>query len=158
MIKSWMVIGGVALVLGLLGGGLVRPRGAKWFSRLRRPYWLTFETLIPLIWTVVFICGAWSAYIVWEQDPGSSRTWLLMGVYLLLEIVTLSYSAIMLAVRRLKAGLIIGGTGFVIAVILAILVLPISVWAAALLLPYLLWSPIGTYTTWELMRLNPQDV
>jgi tryptophan-rich sensory protein len=23
--------------------------------------------------------------------------------------------------------------------------------------PYLLWSPIGTYTTKEMSRLNPQD-
>lgn len=157
MIKSWMVIGGVALVLGGVGGSLVPPGGVKWFSRLRRPYWLTFESLIPMIWTVVFICGAWSAYIVWEHDPGSQKTWLLMGLYLLLELVTLSYNSIMLTLRSLKAGTIIGGTGFILGVILAILVLPISIWASVLLLPYLLWSPIGTYTTWELMRLNPQE-
>jgi tryptophan-rich sensory protein len=157
MIKSWMVIGGVALVLGGIGGSIVPPSGAKWFARLRRPYWLTFEPLIPLIWTTVFICGAWSAYIVWEHDPGSRKTWLLMGLYLLLELVTLSYNSVMLTLKSLKAGTFIGGTGFALALILAILVLPISVWASALLLPYLLWSPVGTYTTWELMRLNPQD-
>jgi translocator protein len=157
MIKSWMVIGGVALILGGIGGSIVPPSGVKWFARLRRPYWLTFEPLIPLVWTTVFICGAWSAYIVWEHDPGSRKTWLLMGLYLLLELVTLSYNSVMLTLKSLKAGTLIGGTGFVLAAILAILVLPISVWAAALLLPYLLWSPIGTYTTWELMRLNPQD-
>ena len=53
---------------------------------------------------------------------------------------------------------IIGGTGFVIALLLAIALLGISTSAALLLLPYLLWSPIGTYTTWEMGRLNPQDV
>lgn len=158
MIKSWMIIGGITLILGGLGGSLVPPAGAKWFNRLRRPSWLTFESLIPLIWTVVFVCGAWSAYIIWEQDPGSRKIWLLMGLYLLLELVTLSYTSLMLTLRSLKVGLTVGATGFVIAVILAILVLPISAWAAALLLPYLLWSPIGTYTTWELMRLNPQEV
>ncbi|MDP5339611.1 MAG: TspO protein, partial [Nodularia sp. (in: cyanobacteria)] len=26
-----------------------------------------------------------------------------------------------------------------------------------LLVPYLLWSPIGTYTTWKMISLNPQD-
>ncbi|HEY9813633.1 MAG TPA: TspO protein, partial [Candidatus Sericytochromatia bacterium] len=26
-----------------------------------------------------------------------------------------------------------------------------------LLLPYVIWSPIGTYTTWEMMKLNPND-
>jgi tryptophan-rich sensory protein len=27
-----------------------------------------------------------------------------------------------------------------------------------LLVPYVIWSPIGTYTTWEMMQLNPEAV
>jgi len=156
MIKSWMVIGGVTLLVGF-GSGLIRPRDVRWFARLRRPRWLTFEALIPVIWTVIFVCGAWSAYIVWEKDPGSTRTWLLMGLYLLLEVVTCSYTAVMLWVHSLKVGTIIGGTGAILGILLTLLVLPISGWAALLLLPYDLWSPIGTYTTWEMIQLNPGD-
>nr|WP_139253753.1 tryptophan-rich sensory protein [Hydrococcus rivularis] len=47
--------------------------------------------------------------------------------------------------------------GFFLALILALMVLPISGWASLLLLPYLLWSPIGTLVTWQMMRLNPLD-
>jgi len=157
VIKSWMVIGGITILLGAIGGSAVPPAGRRWFNRLKRPRWLTFEKLIPVIWTIVFICGAWSAYIVWENDPGSSRTWTLMAGYLLLELVTLAYNSMMLWVRRLTVGTIVGATGFVIAALLAIAVWQISLWATLLLLPYLLWSPIGTYTTWEMMRLNPLD-
>jgi len=153
MIKSWMVIGGVTFLVAL-GGNLITPRDVQWFKRLRRPRWLTFEAAIPLIWTVVFICGAWSAYIVWEN----TRNWLLMGFYLLLEIVTVAYNPGMLRSRSLKVGTILGGTGAIIGILLALTVLPISLWAAVLLLPYIIWSPIGTYTTWEMMNLNPQDV
>jgi translocator protein len=156
MIKSWMIIGGITFLLGL-SGGLVTPKGVQWFNRLRRPNWLTFEKAIPIIWTIVFTCGAWSAVLVWEQDPGSSRTWLLMGIYLLLELVTLAYSPVMLGVQSLKVGTIIGGTGLLLAILLTILVAQVSGWAALLLAPYLIWSPIGTYTTWEMARLNPLD-
>jgi len=41
--------------------------------------------------------------------------------------------------------------------ILALTVLRISAVASVLLIPYLLWSPIGTYTTWVLAKLNPDD-
>jgi tryptophan-rich sensory protein len=157
MIKSWMVIGAVALVVAF-GGNLITPNDVKWFKRLQRPRWLTFEAAIPFIWIVIFICGAWSAYIVWERDPGSQSTWLLMALYLLLEIVTIAYNPVMLRLRSLKAGTIIGGTGAVLGIILAVLVLPVSTWASLLLLPYAIWSPIGTYTTWEMMHLNPGDV
>lgn len=155
MIRSWMVIGGVAFLVAL-GGNFITPGDVKWFKRLERPRWLTFEALIPFIWIFVFICGAWSAYFVWESDPGSTRTWLLMGFYLLVELVTIAYNPAMLRLRSLKVGTIIGGIGAVLGAILALVVLPISGWAALLLLPYVLWSPIGTYATWAIMKLNPE--
>ncbi len=156
MIKSWMVIGGVAFLVAL-GANFITPGDRKWFKRLQRPRWLTFEAAIPLIWTVIFICGAWSAYNVWEKKPGTTQTWLLMGLYLLLEIVTIAYTPVMFRLRSLKVGTFIGGAGFVIGIILTLAVLPISGRAALLLVPYLLWSPIGTYTTWDMAGLNPQD-
>lgn len=157
MIKSWMVIAGVALLVAL-GANFITPGDRKWFKRLQRPRWLTFEAAIPLIWTVIFVCGGWSAYIVWEKDPGSSKTWILMGLYLLLEIVTVAYTPAMFRTRSLRVGTIIGASGFAIAVILAIAVFFVSGWATLLLVPYLLWSPIGTYTTKVMERLNPQDI
>ncbi|ARV62262.1 TspO protein [Nostocales cyanobacterium HT-58-2] len=156
MIKSWMVIAGVALLVAL-GANFITPSDRKWFKRLIRPRWLTFEAAIPVIWTIIFVCGAWSAYIVWEQNPGTTTTWLLMGLYLLLEILTIAYTPVMFRLRSLKVGTIIGGLGFIVAVILTLAVLPVSGWAALLLVPYLLWSPIGTYTTWAMIQLNPQD-
>ncbi|TVP64916.1 MAG: TspO protein [Nodularia sp. (in: Bacteria)] len=151
-----MVIGGVAFVIAL-AANLITPSDVQWFKRLQRPRWLTIEGAIPIIWTVIFICGAWSAYIVWESNPGTTSTWLLMGLYLLLEIVTIAYTPVMFRLRSLRVGTILGGTGFVICLILTLAILPISTSAALLLVPYLLWSPIGTYTTWEMTKLNPQD-
>ncbi|MBE9120217.1 TspO/MBR family protein [Tychonema sp. LEGE 07199] len=157
MIKSWMVIGGVAFAVALLAN-LLSPRDIQWFNRLQRPKWLVFEKAIPIIWTVIFICAAWSAVIVWEKEPGTQETWLRMGLYLLLEIVTISYTSVMCKLKSLKVGTIIGGSGAILSVILALSVLQVSQPAALLLLPYILWSPIGTYTTWAMMHLNPADV
>lgn len=154
MLKSWMVIGGVTLLV-TLGALLLRPRDALWATRLSRPNWLVFEPAIPIIWTVVFVCGTASAVFIWEKDPGSLRTWLLMGFYLLLEIVTVAYIPTTLRLRSLKVGTVLGGAGVILGVLLTLAVWPISGWAALLLLPYLIWSPIGTYTTWEMIHLNP---
>lgn len=151
-----MVIGAVAILVAL-GSGALRPKDVKWFARLRRPRWLTFEALIPVIWTVVLVCGAWSAYIIWEHDPGSTNTWMLMGAYVLLELAIVLYSPVTLWLRSLKAGTIVGGVGVVIGLVITLIVWQLSGWAALLLLPYLLWSPIGTYTTWEMAKLNPES-
>jgi tryptophan-rich sensory protein len=43
-------------------------------------------------------------------------------------------------------------------VLLLLTVLPISGTAALLLLPYVVWTPIGTYTTSKMIDLNPDAV
>jgi tryptophan-rich sensory protein len=155
MIPSWLVIGVVGFLVAL-GGGLLNSRDVRWFARLRRPDWLTFERLIPVIWTTIYICGAISAYLVWEAQP--ENVWFLMAFYLLVELTITAYTPVTCKLRSLKAGTIIGGTGFFLGCLLALFVFPVSTWAGILLLPYLIWSPIGTYVTWEMINLNPRDV
>lgn len=157
MLKSWMVIGGITLIVAL-GTILMRPRDTVWGVELLRPQWLVFEPAIPFIWTVIFISGAGSAILIWEKEPGSLKTWLLMALYLVLEVVTVAYIPMTLRLRSLKVGLMLGATGLVLGVSLTLLIWPISGLAAALLVPYLLWSPVGTYTTWEMIQLNPEAV
>ncbi|MEL6500673.1 MAG: tryptophan-rich sensory protein [Cyanobacteria bacterium J06623_1] len=158
MIPSWLAIGVVTLAIPLICNRFITSRDFRWFKRLRRPDWLTFESAIPLIWTVVFICGGWSAYNVWQAEPGSASTWLMMGLYMVVETAISLYTLVMCKTRSLRIGTIIGGTGFLLGAILAILVQPISGTALILLLPYLLWSPVGTFVTWQMMQLNPADV
>jgi translocator protein len=156
MVPAWLVIGLVAVGIGVGLNQLIKS-DQRWFFRLRRPAWLTFESLIPLIWTVIFVAVAWSAYNVWQTEPGTGRTWGLMAGYAILELVTLAYTPVMCAVRKLKVGVMIGALGFVICAGLAIGVSIVSSVALGLLVPYLLWSPIGTFVTWQMMALNPGD-
>jgi translocator protein len=154
MIPAWLAIGGTALLVALAINRLLQS-DLRWFFRLRRPSWLKIEWAIPVIWTVIFICAAWSAYIVWVTEPGTARVWRLMAGYLLLEVVTLLYTPIMCNLRSLRVGTAIGATGFLVCLFLGLLVWPLSGWAIALLLPYLFWSPIGTFVTWQMIQLNP---
>ncbi len=152
--EPWIIIGGITLIVAL-GSLLIRPRDLPWAKRLDRPSWLFFEPAIPFIWTFIFICGACSAVLVWKQDPGSTKAWLLMGLYLAVEIVTVAYIPATLRSRNLEVGTVLGGLGVVLGLVLLLMVWPISDLAAILLLPYLIWSPIGTYTTRRMMDLNP---
>ncbi|NES00931.1 MAG: TspO protein [Symploca sp. SIO1B1] len=150
-----MLIGAVAFAIAF-AGSILTPN-SRWFRRLRRPRWLTFEWAIPLIWTTIFICGAISAYLVWESAPGSGKSWFLMGFYLCVEIAIMAYTPIMFRLRSLLVGTIIGAIGSILGIILIGNVFPVSLTAGLLLLPYVIWSPIGTYVTWDMIRLNPDE-
>lgn len=153
-IPSWLVIGIITFAIAFFLNR-ISPQERRWFFRLRRPRWLTFERFIPLIWLLILIGGIASASAVWEANPGRHKTWLLMGLYLLLEILILAYTPVMCKFRSLTVGTIIGGVGFLFGTFLAVMVWQVSELGVALLLPYLLWSPVGTYVTWQMIFLNP---
>lgn len=152
MIPAWLAIAVVAILI-VVGFNRLSAQDIRWFRQLRRPQWLTFEWAIPIIWISIFICGGWSAYYTWSA---SGNAWL-MAFYALVEIVIMAYTPVMCKLQSLKVGTFIGGLGFVLGAILAGLVWPISPPAFWLLLPYLLWSPVGTYVTWVMSKLNPAD-
>lgn len=78
-----------------------------------------------------------------------------MGGYLLLEIVTVAYGPAILRLRSLKLGTTLGATGVILGVVLILAVWSISAQAALLLLPYVIWSVIGTTATSEMVEENP---
>ena len=131
---------------------LLNPRREQfaWFLRLRRPAWLTFEGLIPLIWITIYACFYASALLAWNAHWSGG----LMAGYLVLLVLVQSYTWLICRSRRLANGTAIGLAGWLWGVALAVLVQPHSLAAVLLLIPYLLWSPVGTLVTWQMQRLN----
>ncbi|MFM7360791.1 MAG: tryptophan-rich sensory protein, partial [Cyanobacteriota bacterium] len=91
-----------------------------WFIRLRRPAWLTFEGLIPLIWIAIYACFYASTLLAWR----ASWSWGLMAGYLGLLVLVQSYTWLICTTRRLVNGTAIGLAGWVWGVALAVVVLP----------------------------------
>ncbi len=147
-----MVAALVILMVLLAVAWLLRPSAEEfaWFLRLRRPAWLTFEGLIPLIWLVIYLCFYAAALLSWS----STRSWGLMVGFLGLLLLVQSYTWLICRTRRLASGTGIGLAGWVWGVALAVVLAPQVPMAALLLLPYLLWSPLGTLVTWQMQRLN----
>ncbi len=141
----------ILLVMAVVTVGLTpRREEFRWFLQLRRPAWLTFERWIPLIWLVIYACFYGSALSSWNA---SGRGDLLAG-YLLLLVLVQSYTLVICRTRRLRNGTAIGFIGWVWGLALTIAVAPVSGASWLLLLPFLLWSPVGTLVTWQMQRIN----
>jgi len=158
MLKARWLITAISAAI-FFGGNLSTSLQDPWFQNLERPSWLTFEFLIPFIWIVIWICVTLSAIRVWEQASRGfkfrpTRPWGLMALYAVLGLLTAGYSPAVVRLQSLPAGLIVGGLATLVVYLLAVLVRSRSRTAAWLLLPYLIWGPIGTYLTWVLLRLN----
>lgn len=147
------MVAALLILLVMVAVALVLNPGREqfaWFMRLRRPAWLRFERLIPLIWISIYACFYLSALLTWN----ASRSPVLMAGYLVLLLLVQSYTWLICRSRRLAYGTVIGFAGWLWGAALAALVLSRSGTAAALLIPFLLWSPVGTLVTWQMQRLN----
>jgi translocator protein len=147
------MVAALLILLVMVAVGVLLNPGREpfaWFIRLRRPAWLTFERLIPAIWLVIYACVYASALLTWN----ASWSWGLMLGYFGLLLLVQSYTWLICRTRRLANGTAVGFAGWVWGLALTVVVLPISALAALLLVPYLLWSPVGTFVTWQMQRLN----
>jgi translocator protein len=151
--KDRWIITAVSAAL-FFGGSLFTSLRDPWFQSLKRPDWLTFEFIIPFIWTFVWVCLTISAILIWEKSSKHHRPWLVLGTYAAIAILTSAYNPIVVSFHSLVGGLMVGGLATVLVYALAFTVKPISNRASWLFLPYALWGPVGTYLTWILLRLN----
>lgn len=133
----------ILVVMVAVGAGLNPSREQfAWFLRLRRPAWLE-----------IYVFFYASALLAWL----ASWSWGLMGGYLGLLLLVQSYTWLICRTRSLASGTAIGLAGWLWGGALTVLVLGPSPLAALLLLPYLLWSPLGTLVTWQMQRLNRSE-
>jgi tryptophan-rich sensory protein len=147
---AWLTI---LLVMGLTIAVLTPSRQQfAWFLRLRRPRWLTFERWIPLIWSVIYLCFYASALLRWQV--GGTSAALTMAAYLVLLVLVQSYTLLICRTRRLVWGTAAALAGWFWGLGLALALLAASRPASLLLVPFLLWSPIGTFVTWRMQKLN----
>ena len=141
----------ILLVIVAVAWGLNPSRqDFAWFIRLRRPRWLVFEGLIPVIWLLIYACFYLSAWLTWQ----ASWSGLWMAAFLVQLVLVQGYMLVICRSRSLGRGTVIGFAGWVWGIALTLAVASESLLAAALLLPYLLWSPVGTWVTWQMRQLN----
>jgi benzodiazapine receptor len=151
-VVAWLLIF-LAMVAVTL---LIVPSSAdyQWFQKLRRPDWCRFEGTAPLLAAAIYLCFYGSAVLVWETLRPREQPWPWMAAYLLLVVLVQSGTWVICRTRRLATGTAMGFVGWIWGMALTVMVASINGPAAALLLPYLIWSPIGSLLNWQMERLN----
>ena len=97
------MLAALIILLVMVGVGFVlntSRRQFAWFLGLKRPAWLSFERLIPLIWIGIYACFYASALLGWT----ASSSWSLMLAYLVLLLLVQSYTWLICLTRQLRYG------------------------------------------------------
>lgn len=128
------------------------PRQAdfSWFQSLRRPSWLVFQSWTSLIRLVNHL-GLYFAAVLLQ-----ARTGLWIWVLPSLLLILLVEMAIQLTcrLRRLGLGSLLIATSWLFGLLLFLVLIRPWPLAAALMVPFLIWSPIESVILWRMMSLN----
>lgn len=130
------------------------PADYRWFMRLRRPRWFAYDGSASVVAAATFLCFYASALLVWETLRPREQPWPWMGAYLLLVVLVQSCTWVICRSRRLATGTAMGFLGWLWGMLLTAMVASLNGPAAALLVPYLIWSPVGILLNWQMGRLN----
>ncbi len=136
-----------------VGGSLSGDFNSDWYQRLRKPVWQPSGTLIGAVWTVLYTLTALAAGLVWrrrERLP-SRRLWVLLALQYVLNFAftPLFTRRRSLPLATLDCALLAASVWMLVA-----WAWPVRRLAAALLLPYALWSTFATALSLRLWQLN----
>lgn len=132
-------------------GAIVEP--GMWYEALQKPAWTPPNWIFPVVWPILYVCMAISAWLVWKQAGFSGAR------------DALTLFLIQLALNGLWSWLFFGahqiGTALGEIILLWILILfctmvfrSHSKWAAILLVPYLAWVGYATALNFAIWQLN----
>lgn len=133
-----------------MGGVMFRP--GAWYRTLAKPAWTPPDRLFPVAWTLLYVAmavAAWRVSLapsVWVQPA--------LALWACQLVLNALWSPVVFGVRRLGAGLAVIGVLWVVLAVTTALFVWISVFAGALMLPYLLWVSYAAALNLALWRRN----
>ncbi len=140
--------------VGAIGSRLTFRSLTTWYANLRKPAWTPSGRTIGAVWSVLYVLMALAAWLAW-RELGSDAV-LPLAVFAVQLALNAAWSGVFFGMRSLGGGLV-GIVALWTAVLAsALLFLPASLLAAALLVPYLVWVIIAGSVNLVLWRMNPR--
>jgi len=143
---------GVAVFLGGFGG-LMTPIG-PWYRDLRKPRLQPPNWLFGPAWTTILGLAAWSAVVAWTAAPDHATRFKVIILFATNAVFHALWSPLFFRARRPDWALV--EVVFLWASLVALVVglWPISHFASALVMPYLLWVSFAAWLNSAIVRLN----
>ena len=140
---------------GVIGSVFTSPAIPGWYATLTKPGFTPPSWIFAPVWITLYLLMGISAFIVWRRGLALKEVRIGLGVFVAQLILNALWSVMFFGLRSPLAG-------FVVIVLLWLLILltialfrKVSMAAAVLLLPYILWVSYASVLNFSIWRLNP---
>jgi tryptophan-rich sensory protein len=140
-------------VLTAMSGAVNKP--GDWYEQLDKPDWRPPNWAFPVVWTILFAMIAVAGWMAWEAGGGFTGAPLAMSFYALQLILNALWSYLFFGLRRPDWALAEAGALWLSILATVLAFMPISLGAAALMTPYLIWVGVAFALNRSILRRNP---
>ena len=146
------IVFGLLVVLAGFSGALFKP--GEWYDRLHKPSWNPPKWVFPVVWTILYVFIAVAGWLVWRAE-GIGFALIVWCIQLVLNA---SWSWLFFGLRRMDWAFW-DVSGLLASIILfVVLAWPVSMYAAILFFPYIIWVCVAALLNWTVWSLNPNAV
>ncbi len=155
-VNPWLALAGWVALCAIAGAiGAVASIDAKeFYASLDQPAWAPPARVFGPVWSLLYMCMAWAAWLIW-RERGFSRARGALGLFLAQLALNALWSWLFFGWHR-------GALAFAdILVLLALIVATVVAFArirkaaAWLLAPYLAWVSFAAFLNYSVWQRNP---
>ena len=135
-------------------GAIASAQAASFYGQLSQPTWAPPAWLFGPVWSVLYICMAVAAWLVW-RERGFKGAPLALRLFVIQLVANALWTWLFFVLRL---GALSLAEIFVLWLLIAATIFsfwPVHRLAALLLVPYLVWVSFASALTLSLWRLNP---
>jgi translocator protein len=140
----------VLCVVAASSGALFQP--GAWYETLDKPSWTPPNWSFGVVWTILFLMIAVAGWLAWRA-AGWSLPIVLWAAQL---VVNAAWSWLFFGRRRMDLAFVDVVLLWLLIAGFIVSVWPVSLWAALLFVPYLVWVSIAAALNRSVWRRNPQ--
>ncbi|MFC6826908.1 TspO/MBR family protein [Halopelagius fulvigenes] len=151
-IGEWIAWVGVSLLAGVVGNALSGAAVRTWYPTLAEPWFAPPEWVFGPVWITLYVLMGTAAFLVSRSDDG--RTRVALAAFFVQLLLNAAWSGAFFGLRSPAFGLVVIVPLLVAVAATTGLFARIDRRAAALMVPYLLWTAFATALNYGFWALN----
>ena len=125
-----------------------------WYAGLKKPRYTPPNRVFGPIWTTLYILMGISVFLVWQKGLASDGALLAFVLFWIQLAINAMWSIIFFGMKSKDGGVITIIILWLLILATTVTSFRVSVWAGALLIPYILWVSIASYLNIGIWLLN----
>lgn len=128
--------------------------GMGWYKTINLPSWTPSNSLMVIMWSVIFVLSSLSILIIWNKYSSQKHFGAIIALFVLNALLIVGWNILFFSQQQM--GLAFFQALLLIAdlVFLILLIWPFCKVAASLLVPYSLWVGFATVLTLNVWMIN----